>query len=486
MGLRQCRRATARAQGEHEHGRAPRRPAARRSTTRPRAGRGRRPRAQAAAQAPGRSAPEAAPARPTRPSTAGARTTAETTSQPTAGKIASPAPHRPEAHAPLPGPAGPAAAGHERPPRPAPAQATGGAGPPARPTRPADSRPPSTAPAKSQTTMIIVLSGVSVVVVLLLIGAFLIPSGGRQPAVGPDVADHRPHRPGHHRPGRAADLVQGRRHRLQRQVPQGLDQGGLGRPERPADPLLRDPRTACRSVWTTPRCRRTPRTSATSRPFTDGVVGRNKTAKILQQRQVAVDNMPGYYYLYTFIDEETGAEGVHAHYFLFRGRRCTRSSCRPCPRRASPAWPRRSTRSSRASARRPTCRRRHPPPRRRRLTSAGGLPDLPAGEPRAADRRRPPTVPPATRRPDAGWRLPRAHARRGWPSHCRPLRLNGRGPGDRPGPRLFSLCLRPRRAGWTVVTSSQPDARIAGDSADLRGRRRRWCRPAAASGSGRC
>ncbi len=30
--------------------------------------------------------------------------------------------------------------------------------------------------------------------------------------------------------------------------------------------------------------------------------------------------MPGYYYLYTFIDGETGAEGAHAHYFLFRGR----------------------------------------------------------------------------------------------------------------------------------------------------------------------
>ena len=60
---------------------------------------------------------------------------------------------------------------------------------------------------------------------------------------------------------------------------------------------------------------------ANIKAFTDGVVGRNQTAKLLQQRQVAVDNMPGYYYLYTFVDEETGAEGVHAHYFLFRGRK---------------------------------------------------------------------------------------------------------------------------------------------------------------------
>lgn len=55
--------------------------------------------------------------------------------------------------------------------------------------------------------------------------------------------------------------------------------------------------------------------------FTDGVVGSNKTAKVLQQKPVTIDGMPGYFYLYTYTDEATGAEGVHAHYFLFRGRK---------------------------------------------------------------------------------------------------------------------------------------------------------------------
>lgn len=55
--------------------------------------------------------------------------------------------------------------------------------------------------------------------------------------------------------------------------------------------------------------------------FTDGVVGSNATAKVLQQRAVTIDGMPGYFYLYTYTDEATGNEGVHAHYFLFRGRK---------------------------------------------------------------------------------------------------------------------------------------------------------------------
>lgn len=53
---------------------------------------------------------------------------------------------------------------------------------------------------------------------------------------------------------------------------------------------------------------------------TDGIVGLNPTARILKQQAITVDGMPGYYYLYTFIEPETGAEGAHAHYFLFRGR----------------------------------------------------------------------------------------------------------------------------------------------------------------------
>ncbi|MEA2685541.1 MAG: PsbP-like protein [Actinomycetota bacterium] len=54
--------------------------------------------------------------------------------------------------------------------------------------------------------------------------------------------------------------------------------------------------------------------------FTDGIVGSNKSAVILKQQPIVVNGMPGYYYLYTFTEAETGAQGAHAHYFLFRGR----------------------------------------------------------------------------------------------------------------------------------------------------------------------
>jgi len=57
------------------------------------------------------------------------------------------------------------------------------------------------------------------------------------------------------------------------------------------------------------------------RAVTDGIVGTNPTAKVLDQRQVTLNGMPGYYYLYTFTDEMTGAEGAHGHYFLFKGRK---------------------------------------------------------------------------------------------------------------------------------------------------------------------
>lgn len=54
--------------------------------------------------------------------------------------------------------------------------------------------------------------------------------------------------------------------------------------------------------------------------FSDAVVSSNKSAKVLQQRPVTIDGMLGFYYLYTYADP-SGQEGVHAHYFLFRGRK---------------------------------------------------------------------------------------------------------------------------------------------------------------------
>lgn len=60
---------------------------------------------------------------------------------------------------------------------------------------------------------------------------------------------------------------------------------------------------------------------ANIKAVTDGIVGTNASAKVLQQRPVTFNGMPGYYYLYTFTDEATGAEGAHGHYFLFKGRK---------------------------------------------------------------------------------------------------------------------------------------------------------------------
>lgn len=38
-------------------------------------------------------------------------------------------------------------------------------------------------------------------------------------------------------------------------------------------------------------------------------------------RQINVDGLPGWYYLYRFTDKTTGAAGIHSHYFLFHGDR---------------------------------------------------------------------------------------------------------------------------------------------------------------------
>ena len=54
--------------------------------------------------------------------------------------------------------------------------------------------------------------------------------------------------------------------------------------------------------------------------LTEALVRSNKSAKILQQRDITIDGMPGYYYLYTYADA-SGQEGAHAHYFLYRGRK---------------------------------------------------------------------------------------------------------------------------------------------------------------------
>lgn len=52
---------------------------------------------------------------------------------------------------------------------------------------------------------------------------------------------------------------------------------------------------------------------------TDGAIAEVEGARILQEQQIELGGLPGYYYLYQFTDSETGLEGAHVHYFLFQG-----------------------------------------------------------------------------------------------------------------------------------------------------------------------
>lgn len=54
--------------------------------------------------------------------------------------------------------------------------------------------------------------------------------------------------------------------------------------------------------------------------ITDGIVSSNETVKILKQQAIQLNGLIGYYYLYTFNDD-SGLPAVHAHYFLFQGRK---------------------------------------------------------------------------------------------------------------------------------------------------------------------
>lgn len=51
---------------------------------------------------------------------------------------------------------------------------------------------------------------------------------------------------------------------------------------------------------------------------TDAIIS-DAEVRVLQERSVTVNGMAGYYYLYTFNDAASSQEGLHAHYFLFRG-----------------------------------------------------------------------------------------------------------------------------------------------------------------------
>lgn len=51
------------------------------------------------------------------------------------------------------------------------------------------------------------------------------------------------------------------------------------------------------------------------RPGFDAIIQRGG-ANVLQQKQITLNRLPGFHYLYTFFDEGSQQQGVHSHYFL--------------------------------------------------------------------------------------------------------------------------------------------------------------------------
>ena len=54
------------------------------------------------------------------------------------------------------------------------------------------------------------------------------------------------------------------------------------------------------------------------KPYLDTIVN-EPGVTVLQQSQTQMSGLPGWYYVYSFKDPETGQQGVHAQYFVIRG-----------------------------------------------------------------------------------------------------------------------------------------------------------------------
>ena len=193
--------------------------------------------------------------------------------------------------------------------------------PPSRGSRPGPgpSRP-SASP--EQRRLVVILSVLTVLVVVAAIGAFVLASGGDgETASGTAPSTTAPGTP---TTLPASQLVTHRDEATGFSIkyPRTWQKANLPSPDGPVRLVLlagglngvsvRVDRT---EVPTTPE------NLANIKAVTDGIVGTNASAKVLQQREVTFNGMPGYYYLYTFTDAETGAEGAHGHYFLFKGRK---------------------------------------------------------------------------------------------------------------------------------------------------------------------
>jgi hypothetical protein len=49
------------------------------------------------------------------------------------------------------------------------------------------------------------------------------------------------------------------------------------------------------------------------------VLSNNQVKLIAEPQQITLGGLPGYFYLYTFTDPQTGQTGAHSHFFLFKG-----------------------------------------------------------------------------------------------------------------------------------------------------------------------
>jgi hypothetical protein len=58
---------------------------------------------------------------------------------------------------------------------------------------------------------------------------------------------------------------------------------------------------------------------ATAREVTDGIVAGDGIRHVTEPKMLSQAGLPGYFYFYAFTDPASGQEGVHSHYFLFKG-----------------------------------------------------------------------------------------------------------------------------------------------------------------------
>lgn len=64
-----------------------------------------------------------------------------------------------------------------------------------------------------------------------------------------------------------------------------------------------------------------PQDLATAKQLTDQIVNAGDTVKLLAQpKEIHLAGLPGFFYLYSFLDPSSGLTGVHSHFFLFQGK----------------------------------------------------------------------------------------------------------------------------------------------------------------------